>query len=339
MRDLYTLDRPAAYYDNLLVNSPATARYLMKTYAVHAPDDADGHKGSKLREIDNVRTGGAIKVADMFNKKVTWLHLSRSARGQYWKSGNEGGDTLYGTASYTAGSGVPVYWLPWDSAGAIVSLKIPKKGTRARGEPDPDRFFTAAINGCSVFFSGDRDSPTVYHCGGDTSQSGPGAAAKFWRDLVTRMQGSGVQGVDKQDYITTDGVKSTGGMTTTQAAKDYEAWLKKETSGQIEIEDVRPWGCVMGIRDDNGLWTFYLQENASVSYYTLKKKGIFSSKLVREKEKAYSGVGVPKKDKDDRQIVVDRKRTVSRPIHFYEVFPSKERTVRIDQPVPRSMHG
>lgn len=343
MPDVYTVDRPTEYYDNLLVNSPETARYLMKTYAVHPPDDADGHKDRTIREIDDVRGQSPVKISNMFDKKVAWLHLGRSPRGQQWRTGNEGGDTLYGSASYTAHTGVPVYWLPWDISGAVVQMSIPKKGTRPRGEPDPDRFFTAAINGCSVFFTGDRESPTVFHCGGDTGQNGPRAAAKFWRDLITRMQGSDVLGVDKQDYITTEGVKSSSGLTTTQAAKDYDAWLRSDSSQQLEIEDIRPWGCVMGIRDDKGLWTFYLQENASVTYYVLKKKNFLSSKMVREKEvKTFGNQGVETVSLDattKRPTYVDRKRTIARPIHFYEIYPTKARTVRIDQPIPRSIHG
>lgn len=326
MPDPYMTDRPSAYYDNLLVNSDATARYLMKTYSVHPPDDADGEKGNLVRNVEGVRDSGAIKISKMFNKKVAYLHLNKRARGHASVTGNEGGDTLYGSASYNPNSGVPVYWLPWDAGGAIISINLPKKGTGGRDQPDPDRFFTAAINGCSVFIVGQPDNPTVYHCGGDTGVNGIAGSAKFWRDMMTRMGGSKARGVDKEDYIKTEGVRDGQGYATTQAAKDYQTWLDSEYSGRLEIKDVMPWGCVMGIRDNAGLWKFYLQENATVAYYTLKKKGIFSNSKVHVKEKI-------------NDVKVDKVRAVSRPICFREIYPDQSQGVRIGQPVPTITHG
>jgi len=37
----------------------------------------------------------------------------------------------------------------------------------------------------------------------------------------------------------------------------------------IIINHMRPWGCVYGSRDNAGLWTFTLQENATVTYTKL----------------------------------------------------------------------
>ncbi|MCA9131662.1 MAG: hypothetical protein KDA45_00835 [Planctomycetales bacterium] len=350
-KDVYAKKHPATYFNNLLMSTEQDAINMMKRYSLHPPDHA-GTLGTTIRTIDNVRTTGegrdqAIRVANMLDKKVAWLDLTRGKRGQNWQSGNEGGGTLYGSCSYVESpTAVPVYWLPWDTAGAVISLNIPRMGSGRPDEPDPNRFFTAAINGCSVFFVGNPDAPTVYHCGGSTYISNHDKAAKFWRDLVTRMGGTPAGEVNKTDYIKTEGVKDSHGFDTTQAAKDYQTWLTS-TYQELEIEEVRPWGCVMGLRDDDGNWKFYLQQNVSVGYYTLKKKGVFSKTLVRQKEAVTvtqtSAKGkvsvVKKKDRSGNTIMVDRQRTVSRPISFYEVYPNQALPVRIQAPIPKTKHG
>jgi hypothetical protein len=346
MRDVYRTKHPANYFDHMLVKSEDSAIELMKTYAVHPPDDADQDRGNLTQELGGYRRAD-IRVTDM-TRPVASLHLSRAQRGQRIITGNEGGDTLTGVASYRVGApGVPVYWLPWDSGGAVISLTIPRMGTRAMGEPDPDRFFTAAINGCSIFFRGTPDNPTVYHCGGDTEVSGAHASALFWHNLMINLHG-GVGGeVNKEDYITTEGVKGgpRGTITTTQAAKDYEAWLKASYSKQLEIEDVRPWGCVMGIRGADGNWRFFLQENATVSYFVLKKKHLFSKERVREHENVKvrdqnTGKLKTKHDANTNEVVTaDRLRMLSRPLRFHEIWPNRPVTVRLDRPIPKSKHG
>jgi len=340
------------YYDQMLIASSDSAKELLKTYSVHPPDNADGREGKKYDEEDVRATKLPVILADMKNRKVARLHLTKGARGQKDIIGRtEGGDSLFGEASYDrSAQGVPVYWLPWNTAGAVISLEIPTKGTRSAGRLDPDRFFTAAINGCSIFFAGTPANPTIFHCGGDTEVSGPSASAKFWRDLMGSGKiGTTVLGeVNKEHYITTQGVKSGPlNTTTTQAAKDYEVWLKTNSSKQLEIEQVAPWGCVMGMRDDAGNWKFYLQQNAAITYYTLKKKGLFSDKMVRKQEKLKTfekdsgGVDqiITKKDQDGDTVMIDRKRVVSRPISFRQVWPNGKAGVRIDLPIPRSKHG
>lgn len=136
----------------------------------------------------------------------------------------------------------------------------------------PNRFFTAAINGCSVFVTGAANAPTVHHAGGDTSTNGLAAQAAFWRNLMVGLGHVGVAEVNKEDYIKNSTVLLDGGGHTTQAARDYKAWLEADYAGELEIEDVRPWGAVIGLRDGAGNWSFYLQENASVSYYTLAQE-------------------------------------------------------------------
>ncbi len=183
------------------------------------------------------------------------------------------------------------YFLPWQT-NHIISLTIPQAQPGIVGAP---YFFTAAINGCSVFFKGTPKNPTVLHAGGSTGQEGdPAAGAAFWRDMLqTHVSTAGVYEaeVNKVDY-TVDKVKSktfTGPTGTkdkvftklgTAHSRKFEAWLKKDYSNDYLIESVAPTGCVMGIRDNSGDWAFYLQENVSVTYYKFQrvKTGFFTSK-------------------------------------------------------------
>ena len=73
----------------------------------------------------------------------------------------------------------PIWFLPWADLN-IIRLTIPVKGT---SNPDPDIFFTAAINGCSVFVQGSARHPTVYHAGGVTNYA-INDAVRFWREAV-----------------------------------------------------------------------------------------------------------------------------------------------------------
>jgi len=329
--DIFGPNGATSFYDRSLIHSDQSALGLLNTYSVHPPDDAVGNAYPRGKDrVVATLDGGArnVRHATMGYRKVARLHLNKGQRGQL--TGNEGADALYGQASYLdAAPGVPVYWLPWDGGGAIVELAIPAVGTRAGGRADPNRFFTAAINGCSVFISGTRQAPTVHHAGGDTATNGPAAQALFWRNLMVGLGHVGVAEVNKQDYIKNAAVPITGGFTT-QAARDYKAWLEADYAGELEIEDVRPWGAVMGIRDAAGDWTFYLQENASVSYYSLRKKKRTFKKdiMVREREPSQMAG-------NQFGVMIDRKRTLARPMRVSEIFPNRVIAARIDQPVPR----
>lgn len=102
---------------------------------------------------------------------------------------------------------IPIWFLPWDTK-RVLKLKIedsssptlqpygampaPVAGIDAL--PNPGIFFTAAINGCSVFAVGDTRTPSVYHAGitGSLETQMPTAAftalggisEDVWRNLV-----------------------------------------------------------------------------------------------------------------------------------------------------------
>jgi len=202
---------------------------------------------------------------------------------------------------------VEVHYLPWYDQ-KIISLTIPPMPTYGGGTR---YFFTAAINGCSVFFKGTPQSPTIFHAGGKTVKPGsdPKDGAEFWRKMMkTRTEtGTGkiLGEVNKTMYVTDRKDKALG----TANSRIFEEWLKQSPHG-FTIEDVDPHGCVFG-RREGGLWTFYLQENVTITYTSF----------------------VPKDDGS----VVEKRHSVMRPLQLTEVFPNGQKHVKVNPLLSRPL--
>ena len=220
--------------------------------------------------------------ADMRNP-----HTPTDATGGNSNKNNEGTGVVRVRGKFSAfGDALPAYFLPWDDRGAIVRLTIPPKG---KIKVDPNIFFTATINGCSVFVQGDTKSPTIYHAGGSTGRKDHNDAARFWRHALQNYIGNSesanargklVSEVNKTQYIKTPGTQNNS---TTPQAAEYERILheKLEKTGSCEVTMVNPWGCIFGIRSGDS-WTMYLQENATVicNYLTKAQDGKVSRRTV-----------------------------------------------------------
>jgi hypothetical protein len=266
---------------------------FMREYAIAPPNDVGANRGKTATTLDtsgfkpNVNTltsqPASVRYARMMSgEKVAYVKFYKDdIQGGRSGTEQEGRGVLRFDASYDPpkkNDFRPIYFLPWDTSGAIIRLTIPPKG---RLETDPDIFFTATINGCSVFIQGDPDNPTVYHAGGNTGQSDHNEAGKFWRQaLLNHIKSSGTaqqRGLIKAEVNKTDYVKTPGTFKdqTTWRAQEYEDWLKDKLnkSGSAKVTQVSPWGCVMGIRTLNQ-WEFYLQENATVIVTHVTKKGV-----------------------------------------------------------------
>ena len=72
------------------------------------------------------------------------------------------------------GSWVPIQWLPWKNLQIITTKLDPVPQSMVEWDDDefPRFFFTAGINGCSVFASGHPHGPTISH-----ARSGDGASS------------------------------------------------------------------------------------------------------------------------------------------------------------------
>lgn len=281
---------------------------LLKNYALHPADNIEGYRGDTTATTKTTLTPGtyrsglvgsvkkklsgvvpSFRPKSQFTKTISFKEVSNGkkvalvnlVKREASKPGNEGGGTVdvFGTFTISAKTDwVPAYYLPWDEGGAIVNMTIPRAGTIGRDSHilDPDIFFTAAINGCSIFIQGTPENPTVYHAGGDTGRGDDMArGAGFWREVLTNFadlsKGSFQTEINKMDYIKTPGqVSASDGKLTTARANEYEKWLKDQYKKTLDVKFVSPWGAVLGYRT-NGRWTFYLQENATICYMKLKK--------------------------------------------------------------------
>lgn len=153
---------------------------------------------------------------------------------------------------------VPIYWLPWKSK-MILSYKIPAvPHSLAEWDDDeyPRFFFTAGINGCSVFAQGSPEGPTVSHGGIESKIAG--STAEFWRKQMALTKsgwgGEAIRGeVNKQEYMFSGGSAKV-------LAEEYKTFLGPTGKDNFSMEIVSPFGCVFGIRYGRS-WTLYLQKS------------------------------------------------------------------------------
>lgn len=233
-----------------------------------------------------------------------------------------------------AGNYIPCWFLPWAS-NHLTRMVIPPKLPPRPGGPailDPNIFFTAAINGCSVMATGNPLGPTITHGGTQDDRSNPANANAFanrdagqhWTnlfqaDLTRRNVTTTIDGIHKDDYINRN---LTG---TTPEATTYSNFLATNSSRTMRVEDVRAEGAVFGIRDDQGLWSFYLQKKARITFTRLRKVNrLFGSpkykdvEIVTGRTKAIYKDG--KKVADVPEVIVDS-RTVNVTISVTKFFP------------------
>jgi hypothetical protein len=163
---------------------------------------------------------------------------------------------------------IPIYWLPWKDL-KILQCKIPEVPRSLAGWDDeayPRFFFTAGINGCSVFVHGDSRSPTVSHAGLENPLTRP--AGEFWLKQMDKTRsgfyGSEIRGaIHRHDYM----FKGSG---ESKLATDYLQWLSMP-GGNFKLEITSPFGCVFGMRFGR-LWSFYLQKSVVVTTVRFYKK-------------------------------------------------------------------
>jgi hypothetical protein len=275
-------------------------------------------------------------------KHLQWgKHLTKGAFGDHQAVGSAG-QVAYGTlvpsTGYPGGydleveyptpqnedklrSYVPMWFLPWNSE-KLVGLQIPPRVPSREGRPllghpganavteparppletDPDLFFTAAINGCSVFVTGEPKAPRVYHGGTQLQYGDPMDAVHKWQGLFREIEPhnyySGTYGeVNKTHYVrsglskkpkemllTTSNAGTPQAKTRAEFVHDYKTanssaykkFLKQHytsDSGKrnIVVQRILPFGCVFGKRSPDGHWTFYLQENVKLTYTLVKE--------------------------------------------------------------------
>jgi len=338
-------------YNQLFASKPLE---LFRRYAVVPPSKLGGQtvKNEALLWTDTggVVTGGARGA----RAQVQWQSIPSSQRivrvNFKPSAGNEKGALTFELS--TGGDGVPIYFLPWDSL-RVVSLAIPDTGGAFYDPDDPDHpglFFTAAINGCSVFVKGPPSRPQVFHGGIDGTFSTDTDAVDFWQQRLKEIlakQGPGgghpsaLREVNKTDYIKDPRHRD---PTTTATATAYEQWLQSNQSKDFRLQMACPWGCVFGIRYGRS-WTFYLQENATVTVLRYVKKGDTRTvKVNDQKQRQVKGSGglvqtehVKKKfgPFSYNSAIYLTRQVTSRPMQIREFFPNGGSAIRIKDEVKR----
>ena len=309
--------RPGSLFDlkrEFLSNSPIspphgdTSKWVLKAKS-GIPVEGTSYEFLTLAEQERDVPLGKMKAPnDTFRSAfIKFRPVASNTEGQI---GALTFDVKYADELQDAGSRVgwlACWFLPWKS-GNLLKMRLPPHNVAlaapAGGGLAPenaDIFFTAAINGCSVFVYGADNSPMIVHAGIGTdfdkaldtsvrtALGGEGAA--IWRNLLNgaNVAQNGVvtanpvkvranfAEVNRYDYVSQlkDGVLHR----TTPDSEAIETYFARHRTDSLQATRVSPWGSVCGIRTNGGNWTFILQRNLSVTYLrATKSKGTLFSK-------------------------------------------------------------
>jgi len=252
--------------------TPANILGFAQKYSFYPPDQAIGYQSAN--STSTLLTGkfqGFRHTVVNDAQKAVRLTVKR----QQDPSRNRAADFLI-EPSITATTGTPAYFLPWDSRGAAVEMTIPRFAPGGDATANPPIFFTAVLSGCSIVFKGTPAKPTIFHCG--TAGGGAGAdtqgdSNKYFRSMLRNIKS---QGLGRSNYNVSTQVLSTdymhtraGGGVAPGHETGFKSKLETHYKNSFYIENVNMWGCIFGFRNGAN-WEFYLQENATISYYKLE---------------------------------------------------------------------
>jgi hypothetical protein len=285
-KDYQNKTRAAGYFNNLLLTNHDK---LMRKYSLTGSDDIEGDTGAVT--ANPVRNGHNYEWTVMgHQKRIAYVDLRKLPRRPNAQLNYAPGadDAVFVNGQFASRNNyIPIYFLPWIKAnsGGVPQLEIPNFTTsptvqdnEGNNIPNPAIFFTASITGCSIFFQGTAQNPTVFHAGGATGHSNnPVNAANHWRAIVDAnrdvAKGAITGEVNKTEYISDPNVRAGA---STARADAYKTWLDNKYQNKLNVTMVQPWGCVFGFRTGND-WTFYLQENATIFYFEFTKKHFYSA--------------------------------------------------------------
>jgi len=323
---------PKSDLDAALERDPLT---FMKTHSV-LPQDYTGHNPGIFNKANSATPGGAAidetLVIERRARQIAYTKLAQvvdrqnnEAQANTYNLFFETGDRI-GTA---AADNIACWFLPWAS-NHLTTFQLPPKippkpgAAAARTSLDPDLFFTAAISGCSVMVAGDPKSPIVTHGGTASSRSKltdenafvAGNSRLHWqnlfeRELTKRGLSLPIHGVHKGDYI------NAAFSGTTPEAKQYEQFLKDDKLTSMRVDRVMPQGCVFGVRDPAGSWSFYLQKTVTFTFTRLrKKKGFLSTSYVPAVVPSKKGLAP-----GEKAAMIEDQKTASVTIEVVRFFP------------------
>ena len=236
-------------------------------------------KDKPLEEDENEASALQVGSAD----RIIWFDIDRT-------KGDRSNVEVQLQRDYEEGL-VPAYWLPWEENKIIrTALRPSKKAKGTLKDVDPDFFFTAPLNGCSIFVEGTLQQPTVYHAnarahaGSFTTDLTKQQFKKLQQDKIEEMQRKYAAMVQAHPKESRDGSKS---LYTKQAAmtdylsrghsplfpSDLEEVVRAATGGKVSKIEIagkkivvsNAEGTVFGVRR-KGDWAFYYQKRVRYEY-------------------------------------------------------------------------
>ncbi len=184
---------------------------------------------------------------------MNWQYDADARRFKLVRGSDHSCVQLVAAGQHDEGPSMNAYYLPW-SPQRVTSARLP------RG--DVKYFFTAALSGCSVFVRGDAREPTVYHAGVAMTAK---HESKFLWEACMRKLGKNhptprYYGINRYDYVKT-GTGKRKGLKREFSDDDLEGLsLDYLYPYYTAVSFVSSRGCVVGIKDDNDRWDFYLQQ-------------------------------------------------------------------------------
>ncbi|RKI40788.1 hypothetical protein D7Y27_19875 [Corallococcus sp. AB004] len=166
-----------------------------------------------------------------------------------------------------------IYYLHW----GFDSTHCVRLGSHA------NYFVTAALQGCSIFVTGDPASPTVYHLNANSAgANAPNEAARYQAKIqvmearfnaARRTLGGSQQSsasASMHDYM--PGMLSTAGTTQLEYERGVSGapWYDVGTHGfrsfwKVDQDELMQFGTVFGVRE-SGRWSFYFQKRSRHEY-------------------------------------------------------------------------
>jgi hypothetical protein len=327
-------DRPGRL-DDLTRQFNENPHAFMKQYPLSPPDGSGiaGDIGPNIRE--NVLADGTTRNIALNAGERAKVILAEGGGKRFVRimphpaANFPGAKTLeFVPDGLTDGSTIPIQWLPWSSL-KIIRHTIPAVPNNLYNPLEVDYpriFFTAGINGCSIFIQGTPENPTVSHAG--LSGSLTRAATEFWQEQLGILNPGQIRGeTSTRDYMK--------GLNIQAQTQQFMDWLNKDKAGPARLTLLSPFGSVFGVRHGR-VWTFYLQKNVVLTETLFHKESEIEKSGNRFKVRATGKFAEPAGTRLEHQHVLGHQtpwkinkksfkstRVVSKTMMVGEIFPRK----------------
>lgn len=277
------------------------ARTFMDTYPLlpEGNDNAQASTHGAYSHVPKDKRVSYMVISPGTHYSLANLPLLAPTNGVPNREGNPQKALCY-QADDAGNTRIPVFWLPYKQNSNYRMTLEP-----AVGQPQPNFFLTAAVDGCSVYVEGTRVKPTVHHVNAANTKHVPvdgtapfGTTGDYAKDTLafqakdTHMTQqvdnsrkpkdvlNAVGGLQAGKYIKNDDymIRDSVGLAQEQTLMSTNA-RTVVTNTAIDKTELMTQGTVFGIRDTGtGEWSFYFQRRlVAVLYHDNNRWYPFSS--------------------------------------------------------------